>query len=276
MSLTDDEQANVSRKLKTAKDNFQQLKEKNQRIIDDRWRSEEIEERRKWYLNQLDSLKAERQTKNKRTGQASTDLDDLISDAAEMVGQDIKTYDSWQSAMQALLGLLLGAVSTYNNRVNELCLKIMMIADPVAITGSKGAAIDLKNKLKNKIFGKPPGEPVKFVYNADMKNGKLETRVDNDVSKRLKGIKLDTETSQQLHQAQNQATFAFDLAVNAWLKSIGYQPDPTVDGKYVDEDGNQLTDALFATLKEDPNTGLDRFIHESADLDIRPGSRVRP
>jgi hypothetical protein len=267
MRPTAEEKQKVRSDLDEAQKAVQELKKQNQKFIEERLRLGDTEERQKWYMREIERLQAARNTKDPH-GNASTDLDDLIKEAHQMVGQDVKTFDSWQSAMQALLGLLLGAVSVYNNRVTSIALQIGKTTEPFGLRAAKNF---LGDKIK-----KSEVEETKFVYQVSMNDGVLTTSIQTNLDKYINGINpkqlhgKGAELYQETTEAQRKAGLALDLAAEVWLKSVGYEPDPTMDGKYVDEHGVELTDEEFLRLKQDENVGLDKFIRESADFDVRP------
>lgn len=205
-----------------------------------------------------------------------TDLAQLVDRANKAQGEPDerdpdKTVSHWARANAAAENILNKEITSINDwratmsSTLNMCISLnKAIAGSVYLLYAKEVAPGIHD-VYNKVLDRITGEP-KPNFQPDMTLPSLYDNVTMDNNNVLQIAPLgrsDNVVNEPGHRNLNQY---FADGVKIWLNRCGWSEDPNMPNVFRDENGVQLDQATFDTLKNDPDHGLRALLNEGSDL----------
>lgn len=209
--------------------------------------------RQKADMDAFAKLKKEGSTYDK-DGREITPWDKLMEKTEQVLHSEQHAYNDWRSAMMSLLSL-------YAMFVDAAHHSLEVLMSPLTIAIKQGlrdkGLIPLKDKVMDFIRGDHRVDLPALVQNVTLSD-------DN---------KLDFGTLNRANDGialEGTSTEGFRTLVTLWLNDVGYEP-ANEEGMYVtkDEPRTILTKERFNELKSSDVNGLNKFLEESIELEVK-------
>lgn len=183
----------------------------------------------------------------------------------QVIGSGQEAFNDWRSAMMSLLSLYMTLVEAIAADINTPIYK--------GFYGAKGQIHQLLEQGKGMIAEKLRSAHI------DMPNMVHDVTMGDDNKLNIGALKdihgHDYSQEQNPDVPGETMQHLFDKLVKLWLRTHDYVPAGNLEGHYVhNATGQPLTKADFEIMKNDPDTGLDKFFN--TDNELHYSSAMRP